>query len=88
MNFQSQVRPDMEVVGADGVHVGIVDHIDENRIKLRRKDEAHGVETKHHRYISVNNIASTEGGKLWLSAEAALVPYLEEEDQSRKPVKL
>lgn len=88
MNFQSKVRPDMEIVGADGVHVGIVDHIDENRIKLKRKDEAHGVSTKHHRYIAVNNIASTEGNKLWLSANAALVAILEEEDESGKPIKM
>ncbi len=87
MNFQSKVRPDMEIVGADGVHVGIVDHIDENRIKLKRHDPEHGVELTHHRYIHVNNITSTEGNKLWLSANAALVEILEEEDRDGKPIK-
>lgn len=88
MDLASNVQPDMEVVGADGVHVGIVDHLDGDRIKLKRKDQAHGIETARHRYISIHNIASTEDGKLWMSADAALVPILEEEDQSGKPIQL
>lgn len=88
MDYETSVNPDMEIVGADGVHVGIVDHLDGARIKLKRKDAAHGIETKEHRYISVNNIASTESGKLWLSANAALVQVLEEEDKAGKPIKL
>jgi hypothetical protein len=34
----------MEVVGADGVHVGTVDHLDGNRIKLTRT----GSDQRHH----------------------------------------
>ena len=30
----SQIRDHMEVIGADGVHVGTVDHVDGDRIKL------------------------------------------------------
>jgi len=32
----SEIKEHMEVVGADGVHVGTVDKIDGNRIKLTK----------------------------------------------------
>jgi len=42
----AQIREHMEVVGDDGKHVGVVDHVDDRRITLTRRDEAaHG---KHH----------------------------------------
>ena len=40
------IRPAMEVVGSDGEHLGAVDHVDHNRMKLRRNDPASGGE--HH----------------------------------------
>lgn len=82
----AHIQDGAEVVGADGVHVGYVDHLDGDRIKLKRQDPAHGIETKHHRYIPLNDVASTEGGKVWLAAKADLVEYLEEQDKSGKPV--
>lgn len=82
------IKEDAEVVGADGVHVGYVDHVEGARIKLKRKDEAHGVETKTHRYIPLNDVGSTESGKVWMSANAALVPVLEEQDEDGKPIQL
>ncbi|AGT08318.1 DUF2171 domain-containing protein [Paracoccus aminophilus] len=88
MSFEESVKPGVEIVGADGVHVGVVDALDGDRIRLKRKDVAHGGESPGARYISVNNIASTEGGKLWLSANADLVALFEEETQSGRPVRL
>ncbi len=42
----SQIREQMEVVGSDGQHVGTVDRVENDKIKLTRKDpEAEGV---HH----------------------------------------
>jgi hypothetical protein len=32
----------MEVIGADGVHVGTVDRVEGNRIKLTKKDSGEG----------------------------------------------
>ena len=32
------IREHMEVIGADGVHVGTVDRVENNRIKLARTD--------------------------------------------------
>ena len=35
----AQIREHMEVLGADGVHVGVVDHMDgANKIKLTKSD--------------------------------------------------
>src|ERR687890_2862276 len=37
-----QVQEHMEVVGSDGGHVGTVDHVEGDRIKLTRKDDPDG----------------------------------------------
>lgn len=71
MATASDIRDGMEIVGADGVHVGAVDHMDGQRIKMKRKDEKHGQDDSHHHYLELSAIGSTEGGKLWLSADAA-----------------
>lgn len=82
----SQIKEHMEVVGADGVHVGKVDHLDGDRIKLTRKDEAHGQSKDHHHYLPLADVASVDQGKLWLSANAANAGQLfQEKDGS--PIK-
>jgi hypothetical protein len=40
MTAISQVKEHMEVIGADGVHVGTVDRLENNRIKLTKADSA------------------------------------------------
>ncbi len=42
----SRLAKDMEVVGSDGQHVGIIDHIDGATMKLKRMDPASG--GQHH----------------------------------------
>jgi hypothetical protein len=77
----SQIKPGAEVIGADGVHVGTVDHIDGNRIKLTKKDSPQaedGQGAKHH-YLSEGLIAEIEDGKVRLSATAANAVLLEED---------
>ena len=81
----SQIREHMEVIGADGVHVGTVDHMDGNRIKLTKKDsgaevvEGTGSHSGHHHYISIGLVADVEGDKVRLSANAAVAVTMEEE---------
>lgn len=79
----SQIREHMEVIGADGVHVGTVDHIDGDRIKLTKKDSGAGYEggshEGHHHYISAGLIAEVEGDKVRLSANADVAVTFEEE---------
>ena len=38
----SQIREHMEVLGSDGGHVGVVDHVQGRRIKLTKQDPASG----------------------------------------------
>ncbi len=54
----SQIQERMEVLGADGSHVGVVDKVEGDRIKLTRNDPASGGE---HRYIEMDQVASIDG---------------------------
>ena len=75
----SRIKEHMEVIGADGVHVGTVDHIDGERIKLTKADSGQGSHSGHHHYISVGLIAEVEGDKVRLSANADVAVTFEEE---------
>ena len=81
----SQIKEHMEVIGADGVHVGTVDHVDGDRIKLTKKDSSPDIEggqgehAGHHHYVSVGLVADIEGDKVRLSATAANAVLFEEE---------
>ena len=71
------IREHMDVVGADGVHLGTVDKVEGNRIKLTRADSgSHG---DHHHYISGGLVAAVECDRVRLSANAAEAALLEEE---------
>jgi hypothetical protein len=73
-----QIREHMEVIGADGVHVGTVDRIDGDRIKLIKADS--GSHQDHHHYISTGLIAAVEGDQVRLSANGDAAVLLEEEE--------
>jgi hypothetical protein len=81
----SKITEHMEVIGADGVHVGTVDHVDGDRIKLTKKDsgaqvsEGSGSHEGHHHYISGGLVAGVEGDKVRLSANADVAVSMEEE---------
>lgn len=81
----SAIREHMEVIGADGVHVGTVDHVDGDRIKLTKKDSAAEIEgaegshAGHHHYISLGLVAEVEGDQVRLSANADVAVTFEEE---------
>ncbi len=75
----SQVKEHAEVIGADGVHVGTVDKVDGDRIKLTKKDSGEGSHQGHHHYISGGLVAEVEDGVVRLSANAAVAITFEEE---------
>jgi outer membrane protein OmpA-like peptidoglycan-associated protein len=52
----SNIRAHMEVVGSDGAHVGIVDHLDGDRLKLARAGSA---DDRHH-YLPTSAVASVD----------------------------
>jgi hypothetical protein len=82
---QGRIKQHMEVIGADGVRVGIVDRVEGGRIKLTRADSGEGQHKGHHHYVELGLVADVEGQKVRLSANAAVAVTLEEE-QSGKPV--
>jgi hypothetical protein len=70
----SKIKPHAEIIGADGVHVGTVDHVQGDRIKLTKKDSSDG----HHHFISLGLVADIEGGVVRLSANADVAVTFEE----------
>ena len=81
MTDTSKIREHMEVIGADGVHVGTVDHVEGDRIKLTKKDSGEGRHEGHHHYISQGLIATIEGDQVRLSANGDVAVTFEEEEQ-------
>jgi hypothetical protein len=79
MTDTSAIREHMEVIGADGVHIGTVDRLERNRIKLAKEDSGQGSHQGHHHYISTALIAEVEGDKVRLSANADVAVTFEEE---------
>ena len=71
----SAIKEDMNVIGADGVHIGTVDHLDGERIKLTKADSVDG---KHH-HLPAGLVAAVEGDTVRLSANAANAVDLFEE---------
>lgn len=72
--LRNRIRDHMEVIGADGVHIGTVDGVEGNRIKLTKKDADAGFEggthSGHHHYLSCGLVAGVEGNRVRLSANA------------------
>ena len=73
----SHIKQHMEVIGADGVHIGTVDRVDGGRIKLTKKDSGQG-HHDHHHFIDLGLVADVEGQKVRLSAKAAVAVTMEE----------
>lgn len=82
-----KIEAGMEVIGADGIHVGTVDRVVGDRIKLKKRDSSDGIHKGHHHYIELGFVAGVEGPEVRLSANAAIAVTLEEE-RSGRPVDL
>jgi hypothetical protein len=80
-----RIAPNMEVIGADGVHVGTVDGVVDGRIRLAKRDSGEGQHKGHTHFIDLGLVAGVEGQRVRLSANAAVAVTFEEE-QSGKPV--
>lgn len=75
----TSIKEHMEVIGADGIHVGTVDRVEGGRIKLTKKDSGEGSHKGHHHYISTALVAEVEGNKVRLSANSDVAVMFEEE---------
>ena len=78
MTDLSQIKEHMEVIGADGVHLGTIDRVEGDRIKLTKADS--GSHSDHHHYLSGGLVAEVEGNTVRLSANADNAVLLEEEE--------
>ena len=80
---QPDIKEHMEIIGADGVHVGTVDRVESNRIKLTKADSGEGSHKGHHHYIDLGLVADVENEKVRLSANADVAVTMEEEASSK-----
>ena len=85
MSGFEDIREHMEVIGADGVHIGTVDKVEDNRIKLTRPDSGVGHE-EHHHFVPRGLVAEVEGDKVRLTARGDVVADLFEQEQSGDPI--
>ena len=85
MSGFEDIREHMDVIGADGVHLGTVDRIEGNRIKLIRADSGAGHD-KHHHFIPRGLVAEVEGDKVRLTARGDVVAELFEQEESGQPL--
>ena len=60
---KSQIREHMKVIGADGRHIGTVDRVEGDTIKLSKSDSADG---RHHT-VSVADVADIKNDEIRLS---------------------
>lgn len=74
----SKIREHMEIIGADGTHVGTVDRVEGKRIKMTKADS--GSHSDHHHYISTGLVAGIDDNRVHLSANADAAVLLEEEE--------
>jgi hypothetical protein len=73
------VQAHMQVIGADGVHIGTVDRVENGRIRLTKADGGEGRHKGHHHFIDLGLVAEVEGQNVRLSANAAVAVTFEEE---------
>ena len=60
---KSQIREHMKVIGADGRHIGTVDRVEGDNIKLSKSDSADG----HHHIVNVADVADIKNDEIRLS---------------------
>jgi hypothetical protein len=75
----SRIKQHMEVIGADGAHVGTVDRVESKRIKLTKADSGQGQHKGHHHFVDGSLVADIEGNKVRLSANADVAVTMEQE---------
>ena len=76
---KSRIKKNMEMIGADGVHIGTVDRMIAGRIRLTKNDSGEGRHKGHHHYVDLGLVADIEGQTVRLSAVAATAVTFEEE---------
>jgi hypothetical protein len=73
----ADIREHMKIIGKDGAHVGTVDRVEGNRIKLTKKDSPAGHQGHHL-------VGAVEGDTVKLSVNADAIPKYETEQSGQK----
>ena len=84
-DLASQIAEHMEVVGDDGGHVGTVDKVEGNRIKLTKANSGQGHHQGHHHFLPLALVADIEGDRVRLSATGAVAAEMFEEEEGGEP---
>ena len=69
---RGEIQDHMPVVGSDGRHVGTVDRVEGDWIKLAKNDPQSPGE-EEHRYVPLSTVAGLDGGMVRLSMPSAQV---------------
>jgi hypothetical protein len=64
----SQIREHMKVVGPDGRHLGTVDRVEGDRIKLTKSDSSDG----QHHYVNMSDVEGVKDDEVCLHKNAKL----------------
>ena len=65
----NQIREHMEVVGNDGRHVGTVDRVEGDRIKLTKRDDPDG-SGQHHHDVPLSDVGAVNDNEVRLNVPA------------------
>jgi len=71
-----EIKEHMKIVGLDGKHVGTVDRVEGNLIKLAKADAPEGWGNRHH-YMDKGLVDSVEGNIVKLMVDSDAVPTTE-----------
>ena len=63
-----QIRENMEVVSDSGMHIGTIDAVQSDRIKLTRSDSKDGL----HHYLPLSAIDRIEDNRVYLQADTEI----------------
>jgi len=84
--MMENVRESMQVLGADGIHVGTVEKAVRNRIMLAPENGGLGSPAGHRHFISGGRVAGIEGHRMRLSASAAVAVQFAEAESGEQAI--
>lgn len=64
-----RIREHMEVTTSTGQHVGTVDEVEDNRIRLTRSDSSDG----SHHYLALNEVDRVDDNRVYLKQGASVL---------------
>jgi hypothetical protein len=76
----ADISANMEVIGADGVHIGRVHSVENGRIKLVNVDGGRGPHARHHHFVPIKLAALVDEHRLRLSSNGDVSMFFQEEE--------